>query len=83
MDSLTASTLYVKSSGKVCSLCNGTIIHRRSFPRHGKIAFPAPRGYSDLQVKVASCERGHEWVELYDGQHLKTAFRNASTVQAA
>jgi hypothetical protein len=80
MNNIVASTLYLKSNGKVCAFCKGIINHRRPF--RTQIAFSAPQGYSDLRVKVASCQRGHEWVELYDGQELRTAFGNASAFRA-
>jgi hypothetical protein len=82
MDNIIASTLYVRSNGRVCSFCKGSIDHRRPFRAQGKIAFTTPQGYSDLRVKVASCQQGHEWVELYDGHDLRTAFGNTSPFRA-
>jgi hypothetical protein len=78
MNHIIASTLYLKSNGRVCSFRKGIINHRRPFRAQVKMAFTIPQGYSDLRVKVASCQRGHEWVELYDGHDLRTAFGNAS-----
>jgi hypothetical protein len=78
MNHIIASTLYLKSNGRVCSFCKGIIDHRRPFRALGKMALTVPQGYSDLRVKVASCQQGHEWVELYDGRDLRTAFGNAS-----
>jgi len=82
MNHIIASALYLKSNGRVCSFCKGIINRRRPFRAHGNLAFTAPQGYSDLRVKVASCQRGHEWVELYDGHELRTAFGNPSAFRA-
>jgi hypothetical protein len=39
MNNIIASTLYLKSNGRVCSFCKGIINHRRPFRAQGKMTF--------------------------------------------
>jgi len=51
MNNITASTLYLKSNGRVCSFCKGIINHRRPFRAQAKMAFTTPQGIQTCESK--------------------------------